>query len=362
MIDPSDPNQVGTALLRYLRDALEAPGLAYIEQPQPIFGGNRTFVYGFQLGNAPEEYSGPLILRVLRPAEDPESVPLEAGAQAALVDLGYPAPLVLHWSTEPDRLGGPFQVMIRLPGDGLVLANPPEEMTGFTLLRQLLPEFRRLLFGPWPGLLAEIQVRLHELDVDAFREKLSAHGFSQDRITLASHIERFADAVDSHSIEGLRAGLEWLRGNRPDATSASVCHGDFFPNQVLAQDGRVTGVIDWGDVMIAPAELDVGIVRTGLETLAPPLGRPGTALQGWLARKYVAAYERLRPLDPSLLGYGDAFRCFRTLLWTAVRRMAVAGAVVGEPGPNPYDNSVSEGKICSRFERLTGIKLSIPGG
>ncbi len=361
MTDPADPDQVGGALLDYVRDKLEAPELAFAKQPQPIFGGNRTFVYGFRLTNAPEAYQGPLILRILRSFEDAGSASLEASVQSALVSMDYPAPRMLHWSTDSDPLGGAFQVMVRIAGSSLVLADPPEEMTARSLLTQLLPEFRRLLFGPWPRVLAQLQLALHQLDVDAFLEKLAADGFSRDRLSLAGRVEHFAGMVERHAIDGLRPGIGWLSDNLPDADPAAVCHGDFFPNQVLMHGGRVSGVIDWGDTMIAPPELDVGIVKTGLETLPAPLGRPGTALQRWLARKFVGAYEEKRPLDPSRLQYGEAYRCLHVLLVTAERRLAAAGQIDANPGPNPYDNPVGEARLITRFHELTQTRLSIPG-
>ena len=157
MIDPAEPDQVGDALLGYLREELRIGELGFDERPQPIFGGNRTFVYGFRLTNAPEGYQGPLILRILRSFEDAGSAPLEASVQSALASLNYPAPRILHWSTEARHLGGAFQIMARLAGSSLVLADPPEEMTARSLLTQLLPEFRRLLFGDWPRVLAQLQ-------------------------------------------------------------------------------------------------------------------------------------------------------------------------------------------------------------
>ncbi len=360
MIDPADPNRIAVALVDYLRDTLRAPDLACVDQPQPIFGGNRTFVYGFRLRNAPEAYAGPLVLRVSRSPEDAQATSLEAGVQLALANLGYPTPSVLTWSTDGNHLGGPFQVMVRLPGKPLVLADPPEETTARGMLTQLLPELRRLLFGPWPGVLADVQVELHQLDIESFREELKAHGSSEDRLALTSHIKRLTDTVNRHSIEGLREGFRWLREHCPAGGDLSICHGDFFPNQVLVEDGRDAGVIDWGDAMIAPSELDVGIVKAGIETLPVPLGRAGATLQRWLAQKYVAAYENLRPLDFSRLQYGEAFRCGRTLLQIANRRMGMAGQIDVEPGPNPYDSAVGEERLVSRFYELTKTRASVP--
>jgi aminoglycoside phosphotransferase (APT) family kinase protein len=358
VIDASSPDEVAGVLLSYLRNRIGERSLDYAEIPHRIFGGNRTFVYGFRLEGAPPPYSEPLILRVYRPSSDDERARLEAATQATLANLGYPTPPVLIWSDSRDTFGGAFMIMERLAGRPLMLSDPPEEMTAQTMFRQLLPELGRFLFGRWPRLLANVQVRLHRIDTESFLKMIGSEGLHRDLLGMKSKIGRLAASIDEHSIEGLRSGLEWLDNNRPqDADRYSICHGDFFPNQVFERDGAVTGVIDWGDVIVGPSELDVGIVKAGIETLPAPLGGFGLALQRRIARRYISAYQRLRSLDPVALRYGEAFRCFRTLLGVSLRRLAMAGSTGLDPAPNPYDDPLADERLVARFYAVTGVRV-----
>jgi aminoglycoside phosphotransferase (APT) family kinase protein len=251
--------------------------------------------------------------------------------------------------------------MERLPGGPILLGDPPEEMTGRTIFLQLLPDMGRVLLGNWPRLLAEVQVRLHELDTEAFLRRLEADGVPRSRLSVEAAVRRFAAEVEEHNLDGLRPAVDWLNDHRPKATDGgSICHGDFFPNQVFAQEGSVVGVIDWSDVIIGPAELDVGIVKAGIETLPGPLGPLGVALQRFVSKRYVTAYRKLRALDTGALDYSQAFRCVLTLLSVATRRLAIAEAETPEPGPNPYDHPLAEARLTSRLCELTGVRATIP--
>ncbi len=276
-----------------------------------------------------------------------------------MFELGYPTAQILVSSNDPEVLGGPFQIMRRLPGQALVLNDPPENMTGATIFRQVLPELGRLLFGSWPRVLAELQLRLHQLDLEKFAADLEARGHATSALTLQAELRRKAAEVEEHDHKGLRTAMTWLIENCPkESGTYSVCHGDFFPNQVLMNAGQVSGVIDWGDVFIGPGEMDVGIVKAGLETLPTPLGGVGFVLQKWLGRKVVAAYGALRPLDSSLVAYGEAFRCTGTLLSVATRRTNQSAGL--EISPDPFDDPVSEARLIGRLRELTGVTARIP--
>jgi aminoglycoside phosphotransferase (APT) family kinase protein len=359
MIDLASPQEVADALLAHLRSSQGAQTLEFAERPERVPGGNRTFVYGFELANAADGFDQPLILRIARSQGGEKTIALEGAIQSALFQLGYPTPRILASSDDPDVLGGPFQIMQRLPGKALVFNDPPEDMTGATIFRQVLPELGQLLFGRWPNVLAELQLKLHNLDVEQFVAKVEAAGHLVGALTLEAELRRRSAEVEEHDHDGLRSAMAWLVENCPsDNEDRSICHGDFFPNQVLVNDEGGSGVIDWGDVFIGPGELDVGIVKAGLETLPTPLGSVGFALQKWLGRKVVAAYEALRPLDPSLIEYGQAFRCAGTLLSVATRRLNQRAGL--EIGPNPFDDPIGERRLIDSLRTLTGVSASVP--
>ena len=57
----------------------------------------------------------------------------------------------------------------------------------------------------------------------------------------------------------------------PGAGAGGLVHGDFWPGNVLWQDGRVVGLIDWEDAGVGDPECDLGTARTEL-TLALDAG------------------------------------------------------------------------------------------
>jgi aminoglycoside phosphotransferase (APT) family kinase protein len=361
--DPTRTEAVARALLGYLSDALREPELDYAEPPERIVGGNNTFVYRFRLAGAPAHRSVPLILRILRSDRDPEDGRFEAAVQNALAALGYPAPRVLFSSANPETLGGAFQVMERLPGRPLLLDGVDGDRVGAALLHDMLPNLRRALFGDWPLQLAQLQLQLHALAPQRFLAALEAQGFSRERLGLGALLDRYGAAIEEDALEGLRPGVDWLRRHQPTHLPPCICHGDMFPNQLLEENGVVTGVIDWSEVRIAPAELDVGIVKAGIETLPlplpGPLARSASIFPRWAVRRYLSAYEARRPLDADAVRYGEVVRCVQVLLATARRRRALSGESDREPSPDPYDHPLAAEWLSRRVRAIASVEVAI---
>ena len=105
------------------------------------------------------------------------------------------------------------------------------------------------------------------------------------RRVVASSVQRFADRVP-----------EW----------ASIVHWDFTPDNVLVQDGRVSGVIDWEGVR-------AGDPRFDLVTLA--FYAPGTPL----------LEAELGRTDAGLRAVYQAHLCVRQAEWSLRRHDAVTG-------------------------------------
>ena len=71
------------------------------------------------------------------------------------------------------------------------------------------------------------------------------------------------------TFDGLAGGLEWLVERRPkEASRRSICHGDLWAGNILADGDRLTGVIDYTVATIAEPALEVGFTAMGL-SLAP---------------------------------------------------------------------------------------------
>ena len=96
----------------------------------------------------------------------------------------------------------------------------------------------------------------------------------------------------------------------------------FIRWNILAHNGKVTGVIDWVNVVVAPAEMDVGSAIANIATV--PFGVPPAlrfALRIIMARilaRYQRTYAQRRELDGDAVRYFQVFRCVHQL--TAVLR------------------------------------------
>jgi aminoglycoside phosphotransferase (APT) family kinase protein len=324
-------------LLDYLRGDLGEPSLKYAEPPTAISGGFDTQVFRFQVQSTHDEWSRPLVLRLLGSQHDPRRALREGIIQNTVATLGYPAPRVLVASADTVALGAAFLVMERLVG-------------------------RPMLAARWLGVasaLAETQARLHLLDP---RPLLLAMESSRAHETLGfqSLLAQLHHRIERHALDGLRPSMHWLLVHQPSPPARPViCHGDFHPQNVLMASGTVTGVLDWPNALVADAAYDVastrvilGLVPIELSGIPPalrPLVRAGRRL---MLGRYLAAYRRCRPLDLRALAYYEAASSMRQLVRVAEAR--VSGRLT------PLDRSVFGERVAARFHALTGVAPEIP--
>jgi aminoglycoside phosphotransferase (APT) family kinase protein len=331
------------ALLAHLRAVLLAPGLTYAEEPAPISGGYDTAIFGFRLRGAPAPFSIPLILRVLGARTPPARALSERATQNAVAGLGYPAPRVLLASADPAILGGAFLVMEKLEGRPLLDA-------------------RRMGIG---SVLAEMHLRLHALDAEVLLRALDREEPPIDRATATfeAYLARLDRRIAQAGLHGLEQAMRWLLEHRPpDGPARVICHGDLHPQNVLMARGRVTGVLDWPNVVVADREFDVA--ATGVIRFVPPgvMGVP-RALRALvalaaqvLAKRHASAYRARHPLDAVRLAYHEALACMRGFLRTAEARAAArAGGAL-----NPLDASAFGERLCARFAHITGVVPVLP--
>jgi len=339
---PDSRGRLERRLLEHLRTTLHEPAVEFADPPAPISGGYDTRIFAFRLSGAPAQFSGPLILRLLGPKHDPARALREREVQNAVAALGYPAPRVLAACADVSVLDGAFLIMERVPG------RPMLEVRKFDIA----------------GLLAELQLRLHDLDpeplVRAVRQETG--GAMPDFDSLLSDLDR---RVMRGPIEGLAGPMRWLLSHRPpEPGRLAICHGDFHPQNVLMSGGIVTGVLDWPNAVIADPACDVAATRIIL-ACAPMEMAAMPALKRWAARalrplllaRHLAGYERRRKLDRTVLAYYEAAGCLRGLVRVAGARLDAAG----NPGAlNPLDASSFGGRLAARFERITGVAVSLP--
>jgi aminoglycoside phosphotransferase (APT) family kinase protein len=338
-VSTTDPTR---RLLEYVRGQLANPAPEYAEPPVAISGGYDTEILSFRLRGAPAEWSRPLILRRLGPEHDPNRALRERDIQNAVADLGFPAPRVLAASADPGPIDGAFLVMERIPG------------------RPML-EVRKIGAA---DVLSRTQLRLHALDTDALLRTAGRTG-GRDAMTFDGLLAQCARRIAARSIHGLGRAVDWLTARRPaEPARPAICHGDFHPQNILMEDGVVTGVIDWPNALVADPAYDVattrvilGLVPLELSTLPTAARILLTATRPLLLAQYLAGYRRGRPIDGRALGYYEAAACLRQLVRIGEQRLTAASA---GRAPGPLDASSFGDRLCARFSRITGIAPTLP--
>ena len=351
-------DDIAARLLGYLADRWDVNDPDYAEQLQPVSGGFDTAIFGFALNGAPPAAYGRLILRLGREGSYPPRFALEAMTQNALADMGYPAPRVLVAETDIATLGGPFLVMRRLYGQPL-----GQGLAGFAVGASIADRLKNLArlpatFSAINRTWVEMQVRLHQLPTEPLMRAAAAAGVDERMLTFDGQLARLEAAVESSGLSGLTPAVTWLKAHRPDdTTSASICHGDFHPLNIMADGDTVTGVIDWANVVIAAPEMDVASAVANIATLpikAPAALRlPLRLLIATLLRRYVTAYRALRPLNEARLRYYQVFRAMVQL------RPAASAVLGGRTGGGAFHSSAGIRNLISHIEAQGGPKLKL---
>jgi aminoglycoside phosphotransferase (APT) family kinase protein len=118
--------------------------------------------------------------------------------------------------------------------------------------------------------MAELLARVHNLGLDRFNEYFSHYGNPGARAetieacyrrNIAEWKEYFAkgDHLPSPFVTYM---LDWLEQHVPaNRNPAVLVHGDFNIHNVLAEDGRVTGILDWECSMFGAPEQDLAYIK-----------------------------------------------------------------------------------------------------
>lgn len=351
-----DDSEIVTRLLRYLATAFDCPDLAYAEAPARISGGRDAAIFGFALQGAPETIAGQLILRLNRTSVGEGRVKLEAIVHNWLAAQQYTCPDVRAAEADRSVLGGVFTVMTRIPGRPL--AHEIERIVGAgSLIARAggLLRVRAMLddvIDAW----VDAQIRLHSLDPVPLQAAVAAGGLDPATITFGGQLGWIVANVEQFSLVGLKPAVDWLNTCRPSAAlPPAICHGDFHPLNILAQNGKVTGVIDWVNVVVAPAEMDVGSAIANIATV--PFQGPRSmrfVLRIIIARvllRYQRTYAQRRALDGDAVKYFQVFRCVHQL--TAVLRNRAAGG----QHAGSFDSAVGVDNLVRHIRAISGVTV-----
>jgi aminoglycoside phosphotransferase (APT) family kinase protein len=353
-----DDSEIVTRLLRYLASTFDCPDLAYAEPPARISGGRDAAIFGFALHNAPEGIAGPLILRLNRPHVGENRVKLEGIVHNWLAGQQYTCPDVRVIGTDPSLLGGVFTVMTRIPGQPLADEIETSIFNGKLLARVGGLLRLRATFGDIIDAWVDAQIRLHTLDPAPLLAAVGAGGLDPLTVTFEGQLNWIVSMDEQFSLVALKPAVDWLNTHRPSAAlRPAICHGDFHPLNILAQDGKVTGVIDWVNVVIAPAEMDVGSAIANIATV--PFGVPPAlrfALRIIMARilaRYQRTYAQRRALDGDAVRYFQVFRCVHQL--TAVLRNRAAGGQLA----GTFDSAAGTDNLVRHIRAISGVTVKL---
>ena len=353
-------SDIKAGLLKYLASTFDCPGMNYAAGPDRILGGRDAAIFGFAIEPALPSLSGPLILRLARAQTSPARIRLESIVHNTLAGMGYPVPRVVAIEPDVAVLGGPFMIMARLAGRPLA-----QEIDSLFQGSSLIGQARRLLSLPAilsgiTDIWVDVQIRLHELPTEPLLGAMADAGIKPDSITFDGQLTRLNGVIEECNLAGLRPGMAWLLSHRPQQPlRAAICHGDFHPLNILAEDGRVTGTIDWSNVVIASPEMDVGSALTNISTVpfdtSPLLAVPLRGLLHLILRRYYTAYCKRRALDDIAVRYFQVFR--------ALAQLASVGQNLAE-GQNTggaFQSEAGVRNLIKLVRKLSGVELQMTG-
>lgn len=196
---------------------------------------NETFVIRFDtLGTSfPKPGSGPLSrTRFLS----------EAFACHLLADRGLPTPQVVALDDSRQILRYPYLITTRLPGQPLIeLWNELEPTTRQTLAYQA---------GEWLARMHYVTFKRFGQLKDILPEQNPPGGFDQWAEYVVDHCQRFLTsaeklgALDQQTIQAITSRMERAQSQLEIVQIGSLIHSDYHFENLLAENGRLTGLID----------------------------------------------------------------------------------------------------------------------
>lgn len=260
-------------------DRAEVRGLAVMED------GHAGLTFGFEVASPQGQTLGAYILK-LGPAGVPRrgstDVYRQAGLLRALHAAGLPVPRIAWASSEDEPLGAPYIVMERLPGRVFVIWEPHASF-------DLSTEAVRALWFPAIRALGAF----HALDWTR------ALADWEQPYTLESELVRWnkllRHAPEPQWLEAGQRVHAALAASKPGESPIGLVHGDYQPGNVLYENGRMHGVIDWDLAGIGAQGIDVGWMLMMIDQAA--------WAEGW---KPIAPITRDEMLDTYRAGGGTA--------------------------------------------------------
>ncbi len=338
-------------LLHLLKAYLNDPEATFSSRPKRLSGGVFSEVYGFGLRS--EGCRRPMVLRLYAAGTDPIQPRLEQAIQDGLADAHFPAPRVILAESDPDRIGGTFVVMERLPGRGFLRGVRWD---------QFVPDFPKLCMR-WPGVLLAVAERLHQVDPAPVLAAAARGGIEASQLTARRHIEFVTANLEAFGDHGTKDALAWMTENEPTPVDRpSIIHGDLWPANVLMHRGHLTGLVDWTMAGIGDPALDLGFACAGLAMMPAPLPPPAPIRQGIhaagrnLARRIREQYLQRTQTAAERIDFYEALRCLVELSAVLAYRHSSDSNSAATHGP-PWDKGVRA--LVGHFKKVSGVPIAI---
>ena len=268
-----------------LRSALARAGMVgEVAQLERLSGGANMESWAFACGD------GAFVLRRAPSADMMAGRSLDHAGEAAVIRAAHAAGVC-----------APEVVAELAPDDGIGTGFVMRRIGGSAAPASLLDEGRAELLGDLGAALAAIHRvdpgtvgHLPHLDAGAGVEGLTAQfaGYGGDRPIIA-------------------LGLAWLRANLPHPIAPRLIHGDFRIGNLMAENGRLTGVLDWELAHLGDFHEDLAFGCMAVWRFGR-LDQPGFGLGS--LDDLVAAYRKAggAPVDPARFRF---WLVYRTVWW-----------------------------------------------
>lgn len=262
---------------------------------EQLKGGFDTDTFGLDLLGTPLGFPNRLVLRLFREKRESARVIRESVIQNAVGEAGLPVPSIPLVTEGQLLIERPFILMERLRGT--VLGSQMDDPS-------VISEF--------PELMANLQGELHRIDSSEIRKLLTENSIDVQSMMPRALLRRITEMAELCGGD-LKPLNRWLNENWPiQPSNPAICHGDLHPNNLLFSDGKITGLIDWGNVLFTHPEFDIAIT-----TLAISLGpmdekkEQSAKLRESINQakcEYLRVYQSSWFIDPTLVDYYGALR------------------------------------------------------
>lgn len=289
-----DINDIAVKLLNYIRNVQNNQEISYQSPPRKLADLPETKLYKFQLKNT-KTLQKPMVLRLYPEHTDTKRAKMEKILHNYLADQNYPTPRIHFTSTDPTILGEPFTVMDYIQGE--TLHNHGKD---------------------YAKILAQTAADLHKVDPKPLQNLFKSEDISENLYTGFHEREQY---VKDYNLDWLNPAIQWLKENKP-SSNLGICHGDLHEHNIMLEDGKVSGVIDWSHFSFDDPCRDVGSTLTLYKVVIPCYRseEEGRRLKERMD-KFLEYYCKFRELDLDNLEYYEALRCFGEL--TEIGRIEV---------------------------------------